>query len=269
MPVCYWTWTCLVILIENLPTVQSSLQHVYGKKSLDEKLGRCIFQISPGAFFQTNTEGAETLYSIVVDRIKEVTSDPQKTLLLDVCCGTGTIGITCLKQGVVGRLVGVDIAEPAIADAKMNAKRNGWIIDDNPEENNSSTTSRSKPITRFIASRAETVLPDEVKNIPRSIPVVAVVDPAREGLHGIVVKTLRVNEKIQRLVYVSCNPTGTLVRDAAMLCAPPTKRYPGRPFKITSAQPVDMFPLTNHCEMILTLDRMSKEEYEKYHGREM
>jgi tRNA (uracil-5-)-methyltransferase len=94
--------------------------------------------------------------------------------------------------------------------------------------------------------------------------VVAVVDPARDGLHSIVVRTLRANERIQRLIYVSCNPVGTLTRDAAMLCGPPTKKYPGRPFKPTRSQPVDMFPMTKHCEMVMTFDRMSKEEYEKY-----
>ena len=51
-----------------------------------------------------------------------------------------------------------------------------------------------------------------------------------------------------------------------MLCSPPTKKYPGRPFKITKSQPVDMFPLTNHCEMVMTFDRMSKEEFDMYHG---
>lgn len=220
------------------------------KKTLDEKLKQCTFQISPGAFFQTNTLGAEVLYNIVVERIKEVTKDPKETLLLDVCCGTGTIGLTLLKEGVIGKLVGVDIAEPAIADAKVNAVKNGYT---------------DKAMTKFIAAPAEKVLPDTMKDIPRNSPIVAVVDPARDGLHGIVVKTLRSNEKIQRLVYVSCNPTGTLVRDAAMLCGPPTKKYPGRPFKPTMSQPVDMFPLTKHCEMVMTFDRMSEEEYAKYH----
>lgn len=176
----------------------------------------------------------------MVDRIKEVTNDPEQTLLFDVCCGTGTIGLTCLKEGVVGRLVGVDISEPAIEDAKVNAEKNGYPSASSSEEN---------PTTRFIASRAENVLADEMRNIPRSTPTVAVVDPARDGLHGNVVKTLRLTDKIDRLVYVSCNPTGTLVRDAAMLCAPPTKRYPGRPFKVTLSQPVDMFPLTSHCKL--------------------
>jgi tRNA (uracil-5-)-methyltransferase len=134
-----------------------------------------------------------------------------------VCCGTGTIGLTCLKEGVVGRLIGVDIAEPAIRDAKVNAAKNGFSTNENGGTNDNDS------ITRFIASPAEKVLAEEMKSIPKTTPVVAVVDPARDGLHGTVVQTLRKNEKIERLVYVSCNPTGTLVKDAAMLCAPPTK----------------------------------------------
>jgi tRNA (uracil-5-)-methyltransferase len=235
------------------PPPEHPVQHIYGKTSLEERLGKCTFQISPGAFFQTNTRGAEVLYDIVVNRIKEVTKNPQDTLLVDVCCGTGTIGLTCLKEGVVGKLLGVDISEPAIADAVVNATKNGYT---------------DSETTRFVASPAEKVLPDEMKNIPKSCPVVAVVDPARDGLHGIVIRTLRSNERIQRLVYVSCNPTGTLARDAAMLCSPPTKKYPGRPFKPTMSQPVDMFPSTKHCEMVMTFDRMSEEEYEQYHGKE-
>lgn len=240
---------CIVNLIRNRRTIYS--QHIYGKEFLEENLGKCTFQISPGAFFQVNTEGAEVLYNNVVDRIKEVTSDPKQTLLLDVCCGTGTIGLTCLKGGVVGKLVGVDIAEPAIADAKLNASKNGYT---------------DKSLAQFIASPAEKILPDIMRDIPRNTPVVAVVDPARDGLHGTVIRTLRANAKIQRLVYVSCNPIGTLTRDAAMLCGPPTKKYPGIPFKPTLAQPVDMFPLTKHCEMVMTFDRMSTEEYEKHHS---
>ena len=69
----------------------------------------------------------EVLYNIVV---RDVTLDPQRTLLLDICCGTETIGLTCLKEGVVGVLVGIDIAEPAIADARINIRRNGFRQDE-------------------------------------------------------------------------------------------------------------------------------------------
>jgi tRNA (uracil-5-)-methyltransferase len=167
----------------------------------------------------------------------------------------------------VGALVGVDIAEPAIADARINAMRNGFRQDETACDAGVATT------TRFVASAAEKVLPEVMRDISsggvrgaKTTPpvVIAVVDPARDGLHGIVVRTLRANEWIQRLIYVSCNPVGTLTRDAAMLCGPPTKKYPGRPFKPTRSQPVDMFPMTKHCEMVMTFDRMSKEEYERY-----
>jgi tRNA (uracil-5-)-methyltransferase len=67
-------------------------------------------------------------------------------------------------------------------------------------------------------------------------PVIAVVDPARDGLHPEVVRAIR-NSSVQRLIYVSCNPTGSLIKDCSMLCSPPTTKYRGLPFKPTSAQP--------------------------------
>jgi len=233
----------------STPSPEHPVQHIYGKTVMKESLGECLFQISPGAFFQVNTEGAEVLYNIVVDRLREVTTNPQHTILFDVCCGTGTIGLTCMKKGVVGRIVGVDISEPAIRDAQINAIENGY--------------KEKLDCVKFIASRAELVLSRELADIKDdpAYSIAAVVDPPRDGLHAIVIKTIRGNSKIQRLVYVSCNPTGTLVRDAALLCAPTTKKYPGLPFKPTSAQPVDMFPCTHHCEMVMTFDRMTENEF--------
>jgi tRNA (uracil-5-)-methyltransferase len=155
------------------PCLLEITQHAYGKLALEEKLGKCTFQISPGAFFQVNTEGAEILYDFVVKQVKEVTSDPKQTLLLDVCCGTGTIGLTCMKEGVVGRVLGVDISEPAIDDAKRNAEKNGWPSEDAGGDSALVTT-------RFVASRAEQALASEMNEIRKgSFPIVAVVDPGR------------------------------------------------------------------------------------------
>uniref|UniRef100_A0A6U0TIE3 Methyltransferase domain-containing protein n=1 Tax=Eucampia antarctica TaxID=49252 RepID=A0A6U0TIE3_9STRA len=226
------------------PSPDHPVQHVFGKTSMDEKLGKCIFQISPGAFFQVTTEGAEVLYDVVVKNVKEVTENPKDTVLFDVCCGTGTIGLTCMKEGAVGKVVGIDISEPAIKDAKINAEKNGY--------------SGSDDVARFVASRAELVMAEETRKV--DCAMVAVVDPARDGLHSDVLRALRNKRKIQRIVYVSCNPTGSLIKDAAAFCAPPTKKYREAPFKITSAQPVDMFPYTPHCEMVLVFDRMTEEE---------
>ena len=167
-------------------------------------------------------------------------------IILSINLKIGTIGLTCLKEGAVGKVVGVDISSPAIADAVINARRNGYSGSDN--------------ITRFIASRAESVMYDEIKKAGDGCPMVAVVDPAREGLHQDVIKALRNQPELRRIVYVSCNPTGSLIKDAALLCSPSTKKYRGLPFKITSAQPVDMFPLTDHCEMVMAFDRMNEDE---------
>lgn len=192
------------------------------------------------------------LYQIAVDKVREVSKEPENTLLFDVCCGTGTIGLTCMKEGAVGRVVGVDISQPAIEDAKRNAVLNGY------EDGNSEDADQK---TRFVAARAEHVLHKEIaKAKDGDMQFVALVDPAREGLHPDVIKTLRSNERIQRVVYVSCNPTATLTRDASLFCQPPTKKYSGLPFRVSSAAPVDMFPLTDHCEMVMTFDRMTAEE---------
>lgn len=228
------------------PPPQHPVQHAFGNECIEEQLLQCKFQISPGAFFQVTTEGAENLYNVVVDRVKEVTPDPEKTLLFDVCCGTGTIGLTCMKEGAVGEVIGIDIAEPAIRDAKINAEKNGYGKDNDR--------------TRFVASRAELVMQREASSVNPDRTMVAVVDPAREGLHPGVIKALRGQSELQRIVYVSCNPTGSLVNDAVILCSPATNKFKGLPFKITSAQPVDMFPLTDHCEMVMVFDRMSEAE---------
>jgi tRNA (uracil-5-)-methyltransferase len=225
------------------PPPEHPVQHAFGKIFLTEQLGECLFQISPGSFFQVNTEGAEILYQLVINRVREVAPNPSQTLLFDVCCGTGTIGLSCLKSSVVSRVIGVDISVPAIRDAERNAALNGFGGGGNE---GAEETERER--VRFIAARAEEVLAKEISKAREGFPgmeFVSVVDPAREGLHADVCRTLRSNGKIRRIVYVSCNPTGTLVRDAALLCAPPTKRYSGRPFKVTSATPVDMFPLTS------------------------
>lgn len=190
-----------------------------------------------------NTETAETLYNIVVEKVKEVSPNPEETLCFDVCCGTGTIGLTLMKEGAVGKVVGIDIAAPAIEDAKINAELNGFGSDDSK--------------TRFVAARAEHVMMEELKNARKAGKlngkVVAVVDPAREGLHSDVVRALRGFSQIDRLIYVSCNPTGSLLSDSALLCTPASKRYKGRAFKPSLAQPVDMFPYSDHCGKYIML----------------
>jgi len=192
------------------------------------------------------------------DMKKETNDKKKKVILLDVCCGTGTIGLTCLKEKVVDYVVGIDISQPAIRDAIINAKNNGFHVV--TDDSDLCDDDDGVPKVKFIASKAEDVIDSEIKSIynlydEEDVHIVAVVDPARDGLHSRVLRTLRNTSSIQRIIYVSCNPTGSLINDAKILCSVPTNKYVGIPFRPIVAQPVDMFPWTNHCELVMVLDR--------------
>ncbi|RMX63427.1 hypothetical protein DD238_007189 [Peronospora effusa] len=224
----------------STPSDNDPVEHVFGKTKLEEHLLGMRFLVSPNAFFQVNTGGAEKLYSLV----KKFANADEHTLLYDVCCGTGTIGI-CASKGV-GKVVGIEICKPATDDAEANAILNGV-----------------KNVS-FINSKAEDVMKDLLhkkreeseKHLNR---VVAIVDPPRAGLHHQVLRALRACPPVERIVYVSCNPTVSLVRDAVTLCGPSTKSLQGRAFEPVHAVPVDMFPHTPHCEMIIVFDRVKAE----------
>ncbi|KAF1332138.1 23s rrna methyltransferase, partial [Globisporangium splendens] len=221
----------------SAPSEDDPVTNIYGQMTIEEHLLGMRFSVSPGAFFQVNTRGAETLYSLVKDHADA----DENTLLYDVCCGTGTIGI-CASKGV-GKVVGIEICKAATDDAAVNAKLNGV-------ENVSFVNSKAEDVMKDLlrAKRA-----DGEENIKR---VVAIVDPPRAGLHHQVLRALRGCPPVERIVYVSCNPTGSLIQDAMMLCGPKTKTLVGEPFEPVHAAPVDMFPHTPHCEMIIVFERV-------------
>jgi tRNA/tmRNA/rRNA uracil-C5-methylase (TrmA/RlmC/RlmD family) len=89
--------------------------------------------------------------------------------------------------------------------------------------------------------------------------VVAIVDPPRGGLHPSVIRALRTCKPLKRVVYVSCNPTGSQIEDVAKLCAPQEENSAfarGPPLRPVLAVPVDLFPDTPHCEMVVLFERM-------------
>ena len=112
----------------------------------------------------------------------------------------------------------------------------------------------------FINDKAESVMRELLtthkKNSTDVDELVAIVDPPRGGLHLDVIRALRACEPLQRIVYVSCNPSGTLVSDITRLCGPTTKGIEGTAFHPTYAVPVDLFPNTPHAELVVVLDRL-------------
>merc|ERR1712154_408117 len=113
---------------------------------------------------------------------------------------------------------------------------------------------------QFIAGRAEQTLKKALdEEVDDNDYVVAVLDPPRCGVHKDVCKLIGMQRRIQRVIYISCNPNSCIV-DAHKLCQTPSKKMVGTPFKPIKAIGVDLFPHTEHVEMIMHLERCKESE---------
>ena len=188
-----------------------------GQPFICDRIDAYEFEISANSFFQTNTAGARQLIGIA-RRFADLQGDER---VLDLYCGTGaiTIGLSHKAREVVG----IELAESAVSDARRNCRRNGVTN------------------CRFIRGDILEVLPDLDHR-----PDVVVIDPPRAGMHKKVVGQV-LDLLPPRIVYVSCNPA-TLARDLEMMKA----RY-----RVMEVQPVDMFPHTFHIESVARLQRSS------------
>ena len=194
---------------------------VYGDGTIKDRLGDYEFKISPNSFYQVNPVQTEKLYNLAIEGAKLKKDD----ILCDLYCGIGTIGIFASKY--VEKVYGVEIVEEAIKDAKQNAKINNV---DNIE---------------FIQGDVEVAFNKMLDNGVK--PSVVIVDPPRKGLDSKTVQNL-CNLKLDRLVYVSCNPA-TLMRDLQVL---------EDVYKIDSITPVDNFCYSSHIECVAVLEIKEK-----------
>ena len=167
------------------------------------------FRISPDSFYQVNRDGAELLYS----KAAQCACLSGKEILMDLYCGTGTIGLSMARGAK--RLVGIEIVPAAVECARENAQRNGV---ENAE---------------FFcgdASSAQMIL----SCTGGKSPDVVVIDPPRKGSTRELVECLS-TLGVPRVVYVSCDPD-TLARDCVW--------FSEAGYEIGEVQPVDMFPRT-------------------------
>lgn len=194
---------------------------LHGPGTITERIAGNDFTISPFSFFQTNTKQAEKLYA---ETLKAAQLDGSQ-VAWDLYCGTGTITLAAAGQSRTA--LGVELNEGSVADARVNAERNGISN------------------VEFIAGDLKDVIRD-LEEGSRNIehPDVVIVDPPRAGMHEDVVKTL-MRFGPERISYVSCNPT-TQARDCGILAEEYTVEY---------IQPVDMFPQTYHIETVARLVR--------------
>ncbi|XP_012582481.1 PREDICTED: tRNA (uracil(54)-C(5))-methyltransferase homolog isoform X1 [Condylura cristata] len=168
---------------------QSPYQLLFGEPYIFEDLLGLKIRISPDAFFQVNTAGAEMLYHTV----GELSGVNSSTTLFDICCGTGVIGLSLAQH--VSHVLGVELLEQAVEDAKWSAAFNGITN------------------CEFHTGRAEKILPQLLKSKEDTQFITAVVNPARAGLHRRVVQAIRNCTAIRSLVFVSCKPHGEATRN--------------------------------------------------------
>ena len=190
---------------------------LWGENYIQDAIEDLTFSLSPHSFFQVNPEQTAVLYN----KALEFADLSGGESVIDAYCGTGTISLFLAHKAK--RVIGIEIVEPAILDARKNAAANGFTN------------------TEFIVGDAAIEMPKLYKKGQR--PDVIVFDPIRAGCKEEVLKAAA-GMKPKRMVYVSCNPA-SMARDIAIL----------RPlgYEVVKVQPVDMFPQTSHVEAVALL----------------
>lgn len=183
---------------------------LYGNAYIIEELGNIKYSIYPNAFFQVNTDNMKIMY----DKVKEYAGNGNK--LLDLYCGTGTIGIY-LKENFE-EVTGIEVNKEAILNANINKSLNNLSN------------------INFICGDASIAKNNNYD--------VIVVDPPRSGLSNKVINFLNKSDA-KTIVYVSCNPK-TLKRDLDLL----------NKYSMTKLECINMFNKTKHCEVITALERI-------------
>ena len=196
---------------------------LYGRDFFMEKLFDLEFKVSVYSFFQTNSAGAEKLYSIV----KEFAGDVADKTVFDLYCGTGTIGQIMAEAGSK-KVIGIELIEEAVVAANENAKRNHL-------EN-----------CTFLAGDVLKMV-DELEERPDLI----IVDPPRDGIHPKAIGKI-IAFGAPEIVYVSCKPT-SLARDLEI--------FQQEGYQVERVKLMDMFPRTVHVETVCLLSKLKSKEH--------
>ncbi|MCL2572176.1 MAG: 23S rRNA (uracil(1939)-C(5))-methyltransferase RlmD [Defluviitaleaceae bacterium] len=205
---------------KNNVVMGSGFRVVSGEGFIRERIGGIWYQLSAPSFFQINPVQTEVLYKIAV----EMAGLDGSQAVMDAHVGVG--GVALQAASLAKEVIGVDIVADAISDAEKNAEINGITN------------------ARFICGACEDVIPKMLVE-GEVIPDVVFLDPPRKGCENALLDAL-ITANVKTIVYISCDPA-TLARDI--------KRLGDGGYKLTAAQPVDMFPMTGKVEVCCRLVR--------------
>lgn len=200
--------------------VKSDLTNIlYGRDYFMEKLFDLDFKVSTFSFFQTNSKGAEKLYSIV----RDFAGDAENKVVFDLYCGTGTIGQIMSEKSK--KVIGIEIVEEAVVAANENTKLNN-------------------------ITNCEFIAGDVLKKVDElnDKPDIIIVDPPRDGIHPKAIGKI-IDFNAPEIVYVSCKPT-SLVRDLQI--------FEESGYKTKKVKLMDMFPRTVHVETVVLMSKVKE-----------
>ncbi len=192
---------------------------LWGADYITDVLCGLKFRVSPLSFYQVNTAQAERLYQ----KAGEFAALTGQETVLDLYCGTGTIGLTL--AATAKKIIGIETVPQAIEDAKRNADENGI-----------------KNAEFICADASQAAAELKARNVS---PDVVVLDPPRKGCAPELIETVTAMSP-EKIVYISCN-SATQARDC--------KLFASCGYKVTRCAPVDMFPRTGHTEVVCLLER--------------
>ncbi len=216
--------TTIVVNVNNRNTsmvLGEKEQVIYGKGYIEDVLCGKTFRISPKSFYQVNPVQTEKLYG----KALELAALTGKETVVDAYCGTGTIGL--IASDKAGKVIGVELNQDAVKDARINAKLNGV-----------------KNIQFYQNDAGKFLVEMAAQNVKVDV---VLMDPPRAGSdEAFLGSVVQIGPK--KIVYISCNPE-TLVRDLGYL-----KK---KGYQVKKAVPVDMFPYTDlkHVEMVCLIEK--------------
>ncbi|PAA60884.1 hypothetical protein BOX15_Mlig016573g1, partial [Macrostomum lignano] len=217
-------------------------RHLFGRDSLHQRLLDRRFKVRPHSFFQNNTVAAETLYGYLRQLLAAElppSSPPRRRLLIDAFCGTGVVGQVLFDSRQFDQLIGFDSNQSAVRDALDNARLNGLP--------SNAFQYHCEDAATFFANRLSAI-----DSCFSADSVCCVLNPARDGLDDASVSAIRACPTVDRIVYISCRPEGQPTDNFLRLLMPEGS---GRPFRLASCQPIDLFPNCRHVELVLDFVR--------------
>lgn len=188
-----------------------------GKRTIDDEMMGLKFEISPASFYQTNPIQTKNLFG----KVKEYADLSGDERMIDLYCGVGSIGLSLADSAE--EVLGVESVKAAVLDANRNAVINGIIN------------------ARFITGKAEEIM----DKLDLDENCIVLLDPPRAGCKPEVLEAIA-GSKVNKIVYVSCDP-GTFARDV--------KALESLGFFLNKVASVDMFPQTNHLEVVGLLSK--------------